>query len=95
LSQGAEVPERFFSFPPDRMPREILRWVPGKNAISYIENQLGVSNIWIQPLDNSPARQVTSFTNGRIYSFDWSRDGRLLYAQGMTTNDIVLLRGKQ
>jgi hypothetical protein len=95
LSPGAAAPERFFGFPPDRMPGELLRWVPGKNAISYVENLQGVSNIWMQPLDGSPARQVTSFTSGHIYSFDWARDGRLVYSQGITTSDVVLMRGRK
>jgi serine/threonine protein kinase/Tol biopolymer transport system component/tetratricopeptide (TPR) repeat protein len=94
LNPGGAAPAQFFSFPPDRMPREVLRWVPGKNAISYVETRQGVSNIWIQPLDGSPARQFTSFTSGRIYAFDWSRDGRLLYSQGMTTSNVVLMRGR-
>jgi serine/threonine protein kinase/Tol biopolymer transport system component/tetratricopeptide (TPR) repeat protein len=95
LEPRGEVPEHFFSFPPDRMPQVLLRWVPGSSAISYIENRQGVSNIWIQPLDGSPARQATFFTSGHIYSFDWSRDGRLVYSQGTTTGNVVLIRGRQ
>ena len=53
--------------------------MPAANAISYIENRKGISNIWVQPIDSGPAQQLTRFTSGRIYSFDWSADGRHLY----------------
>jgi Tol biopolymer transport system component len=69
-----------------------LRWVPGKNAISYVESLDGVSNIWMIPVATGVPQQLTSFTSGRIYSFDWSRDGTLVYSQGMNTNDVVLMR---
>ncbi|HEX5230350.1 MAG TPA: protein kinase [Bryobacteraceae bacterium] len=85
-------PDELFAFPSNRMPNEVLRWVPGQNAISYSENRSGVTNIWVQPVTGGMARQVTSFTSGRIYSFDWSRDGRLVFSRGTTTSDVVLLR---
>jgi len=94
LEPRASVPAKFFVFPPDRMPRELLRWVPREPAISYIENLHGVSNIWIQPL-TGPARQATSFTSGQIYSFDWSGDGRLIYSQGFTATNIVQFRDRK
>jgi eukaryotic-like serine/threonine-protein kinase len=90
---GASTPERVFGFPSDRMPNVLLRWVPGKNAVSYVENRDGVSNIWMLPIDTGVPRQLTSFTSpGRIYSFDWSQDRRLVYSQGPTTSDVVLMR---
>jgi Tol biopolymer transport system component len=68
-----------------------LRWTPDGRGIAYHKD----SNVWIQPLDGSPARQLTHFTDGRaIPDFAWSRDGkRLAIARMSVTNDIVLFRG--
>jgi Tol biopolymer transport system component len=52
----------------------------------------GVSNIWIQPLDDSPARQLTDFKSDRIFSFDWSRDGKwLALSRGPEERDVVMM----
>lgn len=38
---------------------------------------------------------VTSFTADRIFSYDWSRDGKqLAVVRGAWTSDMVLLRQK-
>jgi serine/threonine protein kinase/Tol biopolymer transport system component/Tfp pilus assembly protein PilF len=83
---------RSFGFEGNVMPSPRLRWTPDADAITYIDRRGGVSNIWIQPLDGRPARPLTFFTWGRIYSFDWTADGRLVYSRGMTTSDVVLIR---
>jgi hypothetical protein len=38
--------------------------------------QNDVTNIWMQPLDGSPAIQITKFTEGSIAGFDLSQDGK-------------------
>jgi serine/threonine protein kinase/Tol biopolymer transport system component len=70
-----------------------IRWTRDGRAIAYIREP--PSNIWIQPLDGSPPRQLTHFTDGRqILDFAWSRDGaRLAIARATTRTDIVLFRG--
>jgi hypothetical protein len=45
----------------------------------------------VQPVAGGPAREATPSGSGRIYSFDWSRDGRLAFSRGMTTSDVVLV----
>jgi Tol biopolymer transport system component len=68
------------------------RWTPDGRSIAYLDtNQV---NIWTQPLDGGPPRQLTRFTDRTIASFAWSRNGRrLAIARTTTTNDIVLFRG--
>jgi Tol biopolymer transport system component len=68
-----------------------LRWTPDGEGIAYHKE----SNVWMQPLDGGPARQLTHFTDGRtIPDFAWSRDGkRLAVARMSVTNDIVLVKG--
>jgi Tol biopolymer transport system component len=68
-----------------------LRWTGDGKNVTYVDQRGGVSNLWNQPIDGGPARQVTDFKDGRIYAFDWSQDGRLLLSRGVTTNDVVLL----
>jgi len=79
----------FQVFDPSTYP---VRWTHDGRALTYIVNRGGVSNIWIQPVDGSPARQLTDFTSDRIFSFDWSRDGKwLALARGPEQRDVVLM----
>jgi len=81
---------RFISDQPACFGR--LRWTPDGAAIAYAARQAGVGNIWIQPLDGSPSRQLTHWNPAPIFSFDWSRDGKwLAYANGALTSDVVLI----
>jgi Tol biopolymer transport system component/DNA-binding winged helix-turn-helix (wHTH) protein len=68
----------------------VVRWSPDGRALAYIDGAGGASNIWVQPLDGSPARTLTSFTEGRITTFDWSRDGsRLAWTRVDEVRDVV------
>ena len=68
------------------------RWTPDGRGIAYVGPQ---SNLWVQPLDGKPLRQLTHFADGRpIADFAWSRDGkRLAIARATLANDIVLFKG--
>jgi Tol biopolymer transport system component/DNA-binding winged helix-turn-helix (wHTH) protein len=69
-----------------------LRWSPDGRAIAYAARQEGVGNIWLQPLDGSPPKQLTHWGANPIFSFDWSRDGKwLAYASGSITSDVVMI----
>ena len=69
-----------------------IRWTPDGRALSFIDNRDGVSNVWIQPLDGSPAKQLTNFTSETIFRFAWSPDGKMIVAErGTETGDIVLI----
>lgn len=60
--------------------------------LALTDHQAG--NIWRQPLDGGPARQLTHFPTDELRSFDWSWDGTLLACvRGGWRGDIVLLRG--
>jgi Tol biopolymer transport system component len=51
-----------------------------------------VGNLWLQPLAGGKRKQITNFSSDRIYSFDWSTDGKqLAVARGSSSNDIVLI----
>ena len=67
-------------------------WTPDGQAIAYVDTS-GL-NIWSQPLDGGPPRQITHFSDRTIADFAWSHDGkRLAIARTTTTNDIVLFKG--
>jgi hypothetical protein len=53
----------------------------------------GVSNIWIQPLDGGPPKQLNHVGKGDgILSFAWSRGGKqLAMARGDSASDVVLI----
>jgi Tol biopolymer transport system component len=72
----------------------ISRWTPDGKGIAFYYLGPG-GNLWVQPLDGSPLRQLTHFADDRqIMDFVWSRDGtRLAISRNTTTHDIVLFRG--
>jgi Tol biopolymer transport system component len=70
-----------------------VRWSPNGQALVYNVGQKDVSNLWLQPVDGSPARPFTNFTSGHIYNFAFSTDGSRLYvARGYPINDAVLIK---
>ncbi len=69
-----------------------LRWSPDGKALQYLLTKGDVTNIWDQPLSGGPPRQVTKFTAGRIFDFNWTADGKqLLLSRGEVSSDVVLL----
>jgi Tol biopolymer transport system component len=78
--------------PPANFGYGATRFTPDGRGIAYVD--LGLANIWSQPLQGGQPRQITHFDNRRIAAFAWSRDGKqLAVIRTITTNDIVLLKG--
>jgi Tol biopolymer transport system component len=70
-----------------------VQFTPDGKALAYPVAENGVDNVWIQPLDGSPGRQITHFTSEQINSFHWSPDGKnLAVLRGHTDSDVVLLQ---
>jgi hypothetical protein len=53
-----------------------------------------VFNVWEQQLAGGASKQLTRFTSGRTFTFQWSRDGRLVMTRGSVSRDVVLLDPK-
>ena len=71
------------------------RWSPDGKAILYLDSNEGVWNIWSQAVDGGPPKQLTKFTSDQMFSFDWSRDGKMLVcSRGVVTTDVVLIKDK-
>ena len=84
---GGGPPTKILDLPPRR-----IRWTSDGRALTYPDARDGVPNIWIQPLDGNPPKQLTNFTNDQIFAYAWSRDGkRLACARGNQISDVVLI----
>jgi eukaryotic-like serine/threonine-protein kinase len=69
-----------------------FHWSPDGRALIYINTLSGVSNLWRQPTDGSPPKQITNFKSDLIYNFAYSRDGKdLALSRGIHTRDAVLI----
>ena len=72
---------------------QIIRWTPDGKAITYLNNQNGVQNVWRQPLDGSPQTAVTNFTEGLIFYYTWMPPGnQLVLSRGGVKRDAILIK---
>ncbi|MGH9882489.1 MAG: hypothetical protein ACRD6N_13710, partial [Pyrinomonadaceae bacterium] len=69
-----------------------IRWAPDGRAVTYVSRQNGISEIWSQPIDGGEPKKLTDFKADQIFSFDWSRENKLVISYGTNTSDIVLIR---
>jgi len=81
--------------PFDYDPRHsgFLRFSPDGKGIVYPLRDKGVDNLYVQPLDGGALRQLTNFTSLKIYSYQWSADGKhLALVRGDSPSDLVLIK---
>jgi serine/threonine protein kinase/Tol biopolymer transport system component len=77
----------------DKTAGGLVRYTPDGKALVYVFREKGVENLWQQPLDGSPGKQLTSFKSDHLWDFHWSFDGsKLALVQGHTDSDVVLMR---
>jgi Tol biopolymer transport system component/DNA-binding winged helix-turn-helix (wHTH) protein len=69
-----------------------IRWSPDSRGIAFVRTEAAVSNIWLQPLDDSPARMLTRFTEDMIVNFDISNDSHLICSRVSKVRDAYLIR---
>jgi DNA-binding winged helix-turn-helix (wHTH) protein/Tol biopolymer transport system component len=70
-----------------------LAWTPDGKAVSFVDTR-GGSNLWAQPIEGGPSRQLTHFTSEAIAYYAWSRDGKqIAIARGAWIQDAVLITG--
>jgi eukaryotic-like serine/threonine-protein kinase len=83
------TPVHLFPLPEDT---NAFRWSPDGKGVQFVITRNGAANIWEQPIAGGPRRQITNFTSGLIFDFDWSYDGKLLYlAKGEKNSDVILI----
>src|SRR5258708_6061474 len=82
---------RIFEYDPRH--RGQPRFSPDGKGIVYPVREKGVDNLWLQPLDGGPAPKLTNFTSLKIYSYQWSPDGKsLALERGDSPSDLVLIQ---
>jgi serine/threonine protein kinase len=79
--------------PPEANIGELpIRWTASGDALTYVRTKDGVSNLWSQPINGGPAKQITNFTSGLIWRHAWSCDGKYLaLARGNLSIDAIML----
>lgn len=69
-----------------------IRWTLDGQAIAYVSNSEGRTNVWAQPVAGGPPKRLTDFKNEWLMRFDWSRDGKqLICVRGRLTSDLYLI----
>jgi eukaryotic-like serine/threonine-protein kinase len=69
------------------------RFSPDGKSVVYVIRENGIGNLWMQPLDGTPGRQITYFTSGLITGFRWSPGRKTLAViRSHNTSDVVVLR---
>ena len=70
-----------------------VRFTPNGEAVVYPFHDQDAENLWLQPLDGSPGKQITNFKSEEVTDFHWSFDGsKLGLVRGHTDSDVVLLQ---
>jgi serine/threonine protein kinase/Tol biopolymer transport system component len=73
------------------LPNELAYAPDGKGAV-YLVREKGVDNLWLQPLDGAPHRQLTHFKKDKTFRFVFSPDGSKIAMEcGELESDAVLL----
>jgi eukaryotic-like serine/threonine-protein kinase len=69
-----------------------VHFTPDGKSVVYPSRDPDADNLWLQPLDGSPGKQITNFKSERINELHWSFDGsKLAITRGHTDSDVVLL----
>ena len=68
-----------------------LLWSPDGSAVTYVDQLNAVNNVWSQPIDGRKPTQLTDFKSDQIFSFNWSRDGKLVLSRGVSTSDVIMI----
>lgn len=83
-------PTRTFDMPPTASGYPV--WSPDGKAIVIYDRRTGTSNLWSQPLDGGPMKQLTDFKPDDLFARDLSRDGKTMaLSRGTITSDVILI----
>ncbi|MGH9734257.1 MAG: protein kinase domain-containing protein [Candidatus Acidiferrales bacterium] len=91
LGEGSNPARR--AIEPDARISGGVAFTPDGKSVAYPITENGSSNIWVQPLDGSPGKQITNFTSGTFERFQWSPDGKsIVVDRREVQSDVVLLK---
>ncbi|MGA7921447.1 MAG: protein kinase [Candidatus Acidiferrales bacterium] len=72
------------------------RFTHDGKGVLYPFRDKDADNLWLQPLDGSPGKQITNFNSELIVDFHWSFDGgKLALIRGHTDSDVVLIHDSE
>jgi serine/threonine protein kinase/Tol biopolymer transport system component len=79
------------------MPNTIIwgsvRWGPGGRSLTYFNTVGDVENLWSQPLEGGPPKQLTDFKTDWYFGCAWSPDGqKIVLSRGTPNNDVVMIK---
>ena len=73
----------------------LYRWSPDGKSIVFVKNEGKKENLYSLPLDGKEATPITSFADGIIENFAWSRDGkRIVLTRSQQTRDVVMMNAR-
>jgi hypothetical protein len=78
----------------DLVPPPILATPDGK-AISYVDIHDGIPDVWVRSLKDGSKQRLTRLSPGMVFTFAWSRQGRLAVAHGNVKRDVVRISLRQ
>lgn len=78
------------------LPRSVqpiwFAWMPDGRSVAYLDNASGILNVWSQPLDGGPPKQLTSFKSEFLSNFAISQEGKIAAYRVSATRDVVLIK---
>lgn len=84
------TPKQLLDIP--AFPLSSVRWHPDGHSLTYLTRKDGAMNIWRQSLSGGPPECLTNFQADRIFSYAWSRDGKMLVcSRGTVNRDVVMI----
>jgi eukaryotic-like serine/threonine-protein kinase len=95
-SLDGSAPTKFLEVPQGLANgQSVIQFSPDGKTVTFIDFRNGVSTLISQPIDGGKPQVLTSITKDLFYSFNLSRDGRLVMSRGIRTNDAALITEKQ
>jgi serine/threonine protein kinase/Tol biopolymer transport system component len=85
-------PIKSFAFQGPTITGTWASWSQDGRSIFYTVSNNNVTNIWSQPVEGGPPKQVTDFKDSLMTGFSWSGDGKMLACtRGILLRDVVLV----
>jgi serine/threonine protein kinase/dipeptidyl aminopeptidase/acylaminoacyl peptidase len=71
---------------------QALRFTADSKGLAYMLKRDRATNLWIQPVKGGAPVQVTKFSNGEMFAYGWSTDGKqLAFSRGLRKTDVVMI----
>jgi len=91
---GGEVP-RYEAVTTDDAKHAWPMWSPDAKTLYFISDKSGAENVWAKPVGGGDARNVTSFTGGRVIWPTISYDGKtILFERDLAIWSVDVASGK-